>query len=587
MNQKKISGNRRTMARLVRNWFLIIISCGLFCVTLASYFILGTQARASAKQLLSDHLTYITDQIEVKSAATDSLKIESSSSLFEKAYAVQQAIRLNPLILHDERGLAEFCRNLGLDMLDVTDRTGVITATWPHKTNYVGCVGFNDYDITRKYMALITCPNAKILEAPRQNIDVAQTASYYYQFAGVARLDEPGIIQVGQSGTRYEQALAAASVSSIASGYVIENRGFVLIASKNQIVSADDPALVGTACSDLTYLPGDLSGAMTSVSRSDGVFFTAARQYGDYVIYAFFPRSEAYRNLMTAMLYMGASCLLVFLAVYYGLNLVIEREIVSGIRGLNAYVSEVTHGSLDRLSDIRGTSELSTLSDGINSMVLSLRRTFDEKDRRISSAMEENERVVSERELFKDKALHDPLTGLYNRAGFTELCARHLKEDQQAGLVSAMMMMDQDYFKAINDTYGHAAGDTVLARTAAVLSGFFRADDLVGRIGGDEFCIFLSDVSSGTFAARRARELLALLCRPCEAAGIPSAVTCSIGIALFPADGGTLDELYRSADAALYRAKSAGRGRFCLSGGEPESPDGSAAGCSGHEGAQA
>lgn len=570
---------RQPMARIVRKWLLLIISIALVTVTLVSWLILGTQARTAAGQLLQDHLTYISSQIDVKLDATDQLKIQASTSLFNKAYSLQQIIRLNPLILHDERGLAEVCRRLELDMLDVTDATGTVTATWPHKTNYVGRVSFSDYDVTRKYLTLILCPNAKILEAPRQNMEVAQTASYYYQFAGVARLDEPGIIQVGQSGVRYEQSLAAASVSGIAPGYTVEKGGFVLIASKNQIVSASDASLAGTDCGALSYLPQDRSGALVRVNCGGVACFAAARQHGDYTVYAFLPRSEAYSSLMTAMHYMTASAALVFLAVFFGLSLAIERSVVSDIRSLSSYVSGVSQGNLDTLLDIRGTAETAALSDGINSMVLSLRRTFDEKERRITSAMEENERIVTEREQFKDKALHDPLTGLYNRAGFTELCARRLQESLQSGAVSALLMMDLDRFKAINDTWGHAAGDAVLAHTAELLRGFFRADDLVGRIGGDEFCIFLSGVSSPELAAGRAQALVELLSRSFEADGVPVCVGCSIGVAFSPVCGVTPDELYRAADAALYRAKSSGRGCFSLADGPAET---GAAGAPGH-----
>ena len=176
----------------------------------------------------------------------------------------------------------------------------------------------------------------------------------------------------------------------------------------------------------------------------------------------------------------------------------------------------------------------------------------------------QTEYAVSEREQFKDKALHDPLTGLYNRAGFTELCARRLQESLQSGAVSALLMMDLDRFKAINDTLGHDVGDALLVQVAGRLQRQCRQSDTVARLGGDEFVFLLDDIARAEDAAVVAAKILASLERPVTAAGRELTVATSIGIALYPDHGQTVDAVIKCADQALYAAKEQGRGRFLL-----------------------
>jgi hypothetical protein len=213
-------------------------------VTLVSWLILGTQARTAAGQLLQDHLTYISSQIDVKLDATDQLKIQASTSLFNKAYSLQQIIRLNPA--HSARRTRP---RRGLPPA----RARHARRHRRHRHRHRDLAAQDELRRPRELRRLrrdAEIPDAHPLperEDPRgaaaEHGGRAGPRATTTKFAGVARLDEPGIIQVGQSGVRYEQSLAAASVSGIAPGYTVEKGGFVLIASKNQIVSASDASL--------------------------------------------------------------------------------------------------------------------------------------------------------------------------------------------------------------------------------------------------------------------------------------------------------------------------------------------------------
>ncbi len=159
------------------------------------------------------------------------------------------------------------------------------------------------------------------------------------------------------------------------------------------------------------------------------------------------------------------------------------------------------------------------------------------------------------------QAHFDPLTGLPNRVLF---CSRLSTELQSATLgvtQGAVLYIDLDHFKKINDTVGHAAGDQVLSIAAQRLRACIKDGDTVGRLGGDEFAVILRDVASADAAHAIAQRIVQSLQQPVSLPGGDHTVCASIGIARFPQDGEAIDALLRNADMAMYRAKDLGRGR--------------------------
>jgi diguanylate cyclase (GGDEF)-like protein/PAS domain S-box-containing protein len=161
----------------------------------------------------------------------------------------------------------------------------------------------------------------------------------------------------------------------------------------------------------------------------------------------------------------------------------------------------------------------------------------------------------------REAGQHDPLTGLPNRALLSDYAERILASAHRSSTGVAIVFIDLDRFKEINDTHGHEAGDAVLRAVAERLLASVRKGDIPGRLGGDEFLVILSDVSSAGSAASVADHLLANLNRPYPVGSLELALSPSIGIALFPLDGDNLDALIRHADHAMYAAKEGGGSR--------------------------
>ena len=159
-------------------------------------------------------------------------------------------------------------------------------------------------------------------------------------------------------------------------------------------------------------------------------------------------------------------------------------------------------------------------------------------------------------------AHHDALTGLPNRHLFDDRLKQALIVAGRRQSRLALMFIDLDKFKLINDTLGHEAGDIVLKSAAARLLDRVRASDTVARVGGDEFAVILDDVGANENAAQIAQDIIATLTTPIEAAGEECTVGASIGIALYPEDADAASDLLACADETMYRVKAAGRNDF-------------------------
>lgn len=192
-----------------------------------------------------------------------------------------------------------------------------------------------------------------------------------------------------------------------------------------------------------------------------------------------------------------------------------------------------------------------------------------EASEKLSKVNQRLEKEVQERHLLEQElaevteqqkealhsSLHDPLTGLPNRALFNDRLEHGMEQARRHGWTLAVMFLDLDKFKTINDSYGHAAGDAVLLTIAGRLAETTRTDDTISRHGGDEFLYLLMEISEERDAAIVAKKIIQAVQVPCDIGGRELQVNTSIGISIYPKDGITVEALITSADAAMYRAK--------------------------------
>ena len=163
-------------------------------------------------------------------------------------------------------------------------------------------------------------------------------------------------------------------------------------------------------------------------------------------------------------------------------------------------------------------------------------------------------------QMLVERAERDALTGLYNKGTAQEMMEAIIPEGGR-GLNCAMMIIDVDNFKQVNDGLGHLGGDAILTNVSSVLRRMFREYDVVGRIGGDEFCILMQDISDRRTVEQKAQSILEAFHNLLDKKGSPR-ISCSIGIALAPQDGTDFTTVFRSADLALYHVKQLGKNGY-------------------------
>jgi diguanylate cyclase (GGDEF)-like protein len=156
----------------------------------------------------------------------------------------------------------------------------------------------------------------------------------------------------------------------------------------------------------------------------------------------------------------------------------------------------------------------------------------------------------------------DTLTGLANRAGFIQKLAAAMDENRSEHRLMALMYMDIDHFKPVNDTYGHHIGDELLKAFSGRLTATLRASDTVARLGGDEFTIILEKLAREEDASALAAKIVSAMQAPFELEGVTVAVSASIGLAYFRDGAANPDALLKEADMLLYQAKQAGRNTY-------------------------
>ena len=245
-----------------------------------------------------------------------------------------------------------------------------------------------------------------------------------------------------------------------------------------------------------------------------------------------------------------ASVVFTFLLALFGLYVI--RAIADPVKKIHEATDRVTNGDLDIRVKVDKGDELGKLAKNFNRMTDTLQQALQVRDNEIS------ERKSSE-EKARHLAYHDNLTGLPNRTLFKDRVEQVLLRGRWHKTLAAILYLDLDRFKAINDSLGHTVGDELLCTVAANLVKCLRDGDTAARIGGDEFTILCQDVAQVEDLAIIVDKILNAFRQPITIQGNEIIISTSIGISLYPTDGEDAETLIQHADLAMYRAKSRGR----------------------------
>jgi diguanylate cyclase (GGDEF)-like protein len=255
--------------------------------------------------------------------------------------------------------------------------------------------------------------------------------------------------------------------------------------------------------------------------------------------------------------------------------------IIKRLEHLDKDVSEISEkNELSRRVDARGSDELSSVSIRINHMLTIIEAAQLKLEHRVKERTQElqktnvqlQQEIIERKSVEKELIIHkehlvrlahyDSLTSLPNRVFFNEMLNKALNTAQRHKKTLAILFIDLDRFKNINDALGHRMGDLVLKEIAKRCSTVLRAGDVLARLGGDEFILLVNDIPHAKYASPVAEKILKLCAEPVKIETHEFFITTSIGICIFPGDGESLEDLLKNADMAMYKAKRAGGGIF-------------------------
>ncbi len=251
--------------------------------------------------------------------------------------------------------------------------------------------------------------------------------------------------------------------------------------------------------------------------------------------------------------------------------------VIRRLEKLNLDVAEIrTSNKLSRRVNAAGNDELSSVSTEINRMLGVIEMSQEQLENRVAQRTEElkqsnvklEQEIIERKSVEKELIIHkehlvrlahyDSLTSLPNRAHFNDMLNTSITAANKNKKKLAILFIDLDRFKNINDTFGHNTGDLVLKEVAERFSLVLRSGDILARLGGDEFIILLNNIDDPKYAGPVAQKLIETCKKPVYANKHEFFLTTSIGICIYPDDGISLEDLQRNADMAMYRAKRSG-----------------------------
>lgn len=273
----------------------------------------------------------------------------------------------------------------------------------------------------------------------------------------------------------------------------------------------------------------------------------------------------SYADIELRSVYMGAYSALAFLfalAIAALVARLVQKIVSEPLLQLHRISGAVMQtGDYSLRVQIPGNDELGQLGEAFNQMLSQIEQRDLMMERQVTQRTRELQKLADE---FRYRALHDTLTGLPNRALLNEEFNRAAAHANRMGKQFAVLLLDLDNFKVINDTHGHEVGDELLKLTAQKIRGALRGEDIVCRLGGDEFIVLIESVQSPSHIQSVADGLQDALSGELMVANCLLKVGVSIGASVFPLHGSDLNELKRNADVAMYCAKEAGKSRLVI-----------------------
>ena len=369
------------MRRTFRRWLTLFMVLAFVVTVIVSYLAQSNMAATSADELLNTRIVDARSLIDDYNSRAARARTIVDSEVLSAAHSVARSVESDPSAISNQEWLEQLADELDVDEVVITDASGVIVAATPAED-----IGYDMHASTQSsaFIGAIDYPQFELAQAfQAQGKDSTEMVKY----GGVARIDQPGIIQVGVYSSRIERTMGLVDITDVAAGLNVGDGGQVLIVQDGTIVSCRSGELVGTALSDLGLDEDELLGQTASVVMmvNGQQQRIRANSYKGYTIVAMAPTSEVYLSRNSSLISMVIFVFLLFCMVFFQVSRMVQKLVIDGIFNVNGALSRITEGNLDERVDVSTSPEFISLSDGINTTVDALKEHIEAEASRIDA----------------------------------------------------------------------------------------------------------------------------------------------------------------------------------------------------------
>lgn len=349
------------MKKLFQKWLLVFVA-GAFLLTFGvSWWIHSSLARESAVELLRIKLDDAARQVRHTQANLDTIIQLSDAAALSKARAFARIVAADPSVLKNRESLEKIRKDLDVDELHVSDEKGILIASIPQS--------YEGYDMAAskqsgEFIGALKDRNFELVQKPRPN----GILKLLFQYAGVARRDQPGIVQVGYRSGRIEEATKVADVQYIASTFRIGHKGSLRI-MENPASKSDEEKV----------FHGEVNGLRS---------LCLSIPCGQYLLIGSLPEEEMYLSRNSVLRILVIANLILFGVIFLLISNLLQKVVIKGIYSVNNSLEEITNGNLEEKITVSTTSEFEALSQGINTTVSALKKSIENEARRIDAELE-------------------------------------------------------------------------------------------------------------------------------------------------------------------------------------------------------
>ena len=444
------------MRKTFLKWLFIFIASA-FALTFGISFLVQTrQARENAIQLIRLRISDAKRQLCTTEENVKQVGEMTEAMALVKARALAGLIENTPELLESAEKLEHIRTLLDVDELHVSDRQGILIASIP--ADYQG-YDMADSEQSGAFLPALTDPNFQLVQSPqRKGINEEM-----FQYAGVARRDIPGIVQIGYHPQRLDEAMRLADIGNIASSFRIGNHGSIIVCGNNEIVSYGSfgftkTELLAARINHEKRLSQDVF--ETRIGKQD--FLGVVEPYNDYRIIGILPKIEMYLSRNSVLGVLIAVDLLLFILVFILVSLLVQQIVINGIYKVNFSLDRITCGDLEEKVEVTNTQEFQALSDGINATVAALKNAIKETAARIDAELKFAQ-------LIQVSGLPDP-NPVFPGLSSVELAAAMYTAREVGGDFYDYLLIDDDHlFLLVADVSGKGIPAALFMMTSKTL----------------------------------------------------------------------------------------------------------------------